>query len=139
MKLNFFSIASLLIFSSCSSFSKLSKDTKFGFGDEYPTVYNTTVGIKTLTFGDFKYALNSKEYKKLNKQNPEFKDILFYAKTPDPAYEYYVLLNPKDKNFDHQKYSIKDTLMNGKNIVLLISNKAPSRDIEFIQRHIYSD
>lgn len=122
---------------SCSPFSNLSKKTYLGNERGYQSVYNSDAKFNSLTFGDFKFAFNNKEYKKLKKQNTKIKDILFYARTTDPAYEYFILLNPENKKFDAVKYYIKDTIINNNNFVLLVSNDAPERDIKFISENIF--
>lgn len=137
MKKIFFLLSIIILTISCSPFSNLAKETKFGNERSYQSVYNREVNFKSLTFGDFKFALRNKEYKRLKLKNADFKNILFYAKTNDPAYEYLVLLNPKDKKFDYGKYFVKDTIIKDNNFVLLISNDAPKRDLKFITENIF--
>ncbi|AKP72123.1 hypothetical protein N4T15_09820 [Riemerella anatipestifer] len=102
MKKAFYLSSIIFMITSCSSFSKSSKETKFGNERGYQSVYNRAVNFKSLTFGDFKFALRNKEYKKLRTNNTEFKNILFYGRTDEPAYEYFVLLNPKEKKLTLQ-------------------------------------
>jgi len=48
---------------SCSPFSPLAKGIQFGNDDDYPTVYQPEIGLKTQTFGDFDFATNTKRFK----------------------------------------------------------------------------
>ncbi|MDY3503329.1 hypothetical protein PG657_10350, partial [Riemerella anatipestifer] len=137
MKKAFYLSSIIFMITSCSSFSKSSKETKFGNERGYQSVYNRAVNFKSLTFGDFKFALRNKEYKKLRTNNTEFKNILFYGRTDEPAYEYFVLLNPKEKKIDTSKYFVKDTIIKNNNFILLISNYAPKSDIKFISENIF--
>ncbi len=126
-------------FISCSSFSEISNETKIGDEDGHLKIYNPKANLKSLTFGDFKFAMNQKKYKKLNKVKPNFKDILFYAKTQDPAYEYYVLYNPKEKIISDKNYFVKDTMIGNSNIVIAISRNAPKPDIKYIMSNIAAE
>ena len=126
----------IVTFVSCSSYTIISKETKIGTEDSHLKIYNTLANIKSLTFGDFKFALNQKQFKKLNKIKPYFKDILFYAKTKDPEYDYYVLYNPKEKIISTTIYTVKDTIIRNSNFVIAISKNAPQLDIEYIMNNI---
>ena len=126
-------------FISCSSFTKVSNETKIGHEDGHVKIYNTKANLKSLTYGDFKFAMNQKQYKKLNKIKPIFKDILFYAKTKDPAYEYYVLYNPKEKILSDENYFLKDTIIGNSNFVVAISKNAPKPDIKYIMSKIAAE
>ncbi|MHA3047785.1 hypothetical protein JSO59_010585 [Riemerella anatipestifer] len=137
MKKTFYLLSIIYLITSCSSFSKLSKETKFGKERGYQSVFNQAINFKSLTFGDFKFALRYREYKKLRSNNTEFKNILFYGKTDEPAYEYFVLLNPKEKKFDTSRFFVKDTIIKNNNFILLISNDAPKSDIKFISENIF--
>ena len=120
------------IFAACSPFSRVSKSSKIGAENEYVTLFNGDTKFKSSTFGDFEFALNNKQFKKLIVGKSELKDILFYAKTTEPSYEYYILYNPKSKVFDMNRFVVKDTIINQSNFVLLISKNAPQKDIDFI-------
>ncbi|WP_313806068.1 hypothetical protein [Flavobacterium sp.] len=131
----------LLFFSfltSCSSFSEYSKETKKGFDEEDRTmVSNEAANLKTITFGDFKFATSQKEFRKLNKQKPQFKEILFYAKTTDVPYEYYVLHNPKEV-IKNESFTYKDTIIGNSRFVIAVSKNAPRQDSEFIKKMVLS-
>lgn len=126
----------VLAFISCSSYNEISKETKIGTEDSHIKIYNRQANFKSLNFGDFKFALDQKQYKKLNKIKPYFKNILFYAKTKDPAYEYYVLYNPIEKIISNNNYIVKDTIIGKSNFVIAISKNAPKLDIAYIMSNI---
>ena len=134
-------IATILIFSviSCSSFSSISEETKIGLEESHTKIYNTKADFKSLTFGDFKFAMNQKQFRKINNSKPRFKDILFYAKADDPVYEYYVLYNPKIKSLQNDDYILKDTIMGNSKFVLAISKNAPRPDIDYIMNKITTE
>lgn len=121
---------------SCSSFSKLAKHTEIKQEGVYVKVSHDKANFSSLTFGDFSFALNCKEYRKLNAgAKPPFNCILVYAKTDKPEYEYFILLNKKRKWFDTEKYFVKDTLIHSSYFTLLISKQAPEKDIRFISEN----
>ncbi len=127
----------LLAITACSSpFHKLAKHTEFGSEGGYVSVINPVAGLKSLTFGDFEFATSSREYRSLTGTKPPFRDILFYAVTREPEYEYYVLVNPRSRQFDEGSYSIRDTQIGGKNVVVVISRHAPVNDITFIKFNV---
>lgn len=130
---------SFAVLTACSPFTNVSRSTEFSTEEAYIKITHPAVKFKTLTFGDFKFATTKKQYRLLTKKAAACTDILFYAITQDPAYEYYVLLNPKNKHFDTQKFAIKDTIINRNRIVLLITKTAPQSDITFISEHISSE
>ena len=115
----------------------MSKKTEFGNEDGYVSVYNTNLNFKSLTFGDFKFARTNKEYKKLNQVPTSLENILFYGKTTNPSYDYYVLVDPIETNFDLEKYTLKTTKIDGHNFVLLISKDAPFGDEKLISESIF--
>ena len=121
----------------CKTFVKISDKTEFGREDGFIKVCNPAANFKSLTYGDFKFATTKDIYKELKAEKSNIRNILFYAKTPDPSYEYYVLLNPKNKNFNLQKYVVKDTVLSNKNFVILVSKAAPQSDIKFITSKIF--
>lgn len=132
--LHFLYIISL---SSCSSFSKLASHTEIKSEGVYVKVSNDKAKFSSLTFGDFSFALNSKEFQNLNAGvKPPINCILVYAKTDKPDYEYFILHNKKRKRFDTEKYFAKDTLINSCCFTLLISKHAPEKDIKFIQENM---
>ena len=127
-------VATILIFSvvSCSSFSSISEETKIGSEESHVKIHNVNADFKSLTFGDFKFAMNQKQFRKINNAKPRFKDILFYAKANDPIYEYYILYNPKIKSLQNDDYILKDTIMGNSKFVVAISKNAPKPDIDYI-------
>lgn len=130
-------IASLLMIS-CNSFHDLAGTTRIGNDEQYVTVQNTDLNVRTRTFGDISFAFSNKEFKELTNSRPEFKDILFYGTTDKPPYEYYVLVDPEFEELDTKGYDIKDTLIAQNRIVLLIASSAPESDKAFILGNIRS-
>ena len=128
---NFLLISFTFCYVSCTPFSEISKDTKFEKEGGYIKVYNLQAGMQSFTFGDFQFAVNKTQFKELSESKPEFRDILFYAKTTDVPYEYYVLFNPQ-KLENNDEYLYKDTLMANSRFVLANSKNAPASDIKFI-------
>lgn len=125
-----------ILLSSCSSFSKLAEHTEIKQEGVYVKVANDKANFSSLTFGDFTFALSCKEYRKLNAgARPPFNNILIYAKTDKPEYEYFILQNKKRKWFDTEKYFAKDTLIHSTYFTLLISKQAPEKDIRFISEN----
>jgi hypothetical protein len=129
----------VVFLTNCSPFHKLANKTQFGSENGYKKVYNSAAKLKSLTFGDFSFATNNKQYKSLTQQKTAMKDILFYGITTKPNYEYYVLLNPKSRKFDVEKFVIKDTMISKHTIVVLISKNAPARDIKFLTENIFAE
>lgn len=129
-------VVAVLIFYSCSPFSKVAGATHIQSGGSYIAVVNSQVGMKALTFGDFEFAVRRKEYKALHHSKLRYKDILVYAKTSEPTYEYYILFNPKKAEIDSNFFLVKDTLMNHNRYVMLISKSAPQKDVAFLQNSI---
>lgn len=134
--LSFITATSLL---ACSPFSKISKDTKIGAEEAYVNVYNTTANFRSQTYGDFKFATSQQQFSRLHPAKPSFRDILFYAKTNQPEYDYYVLYNPRKKVLDNQGYILKDTIIGTSKFVLAISKKAPKEDIAYIMGNMASE
>lgn len=131
-------ILTFSVFISCSSFSEISKASKVGEDENGRTeITNKIAGFRSLTFGDFKFATNQKEFSKLNETKPKFNDILFYAKTTDIPYEYYVLYNPKKIKMDTE-FIYKDTIINNSRFVLAISKYAPEPDAKYIMNKMLS-
>lgn len=131
MKLLLFTL-SFSLFYGCSPFHQLAKKTEFGNKDGYDFVYNNAIHFESLTYGDFKFATSNKSYKKLKKDTLGIDNILFYATTINPAYDYYVLLNPEDTIMDFHRYESKSIIKNGNRVVMLISFDAPFGDAKFL-------
>jgi hypothetical protein len=121
----------LFLFGSCSPFSKISSHTQIGTADSYTKVYNSKANFESLTFGDFKFAVNSKQFKSLNEKKPVFDKILVYAITTDKdaAYDYYILYNPQ-KSFNGKGYIVKEVQIQNTRLVLAISENAPDSDVK---------
>lgn len=103
--------------------------------DSYAKVLNAEAGFQSLTFFDFRFATNQREFKALHKKHAAFDNILVYAQTNDTPYEYYVLLDPK-KPFPLQDFIVKDTIIGNKRLVLAVSKNAPPSDIDFIMGNL---
>ena len=127
----------IFLLNNCTSFAKISDKTQIGREDGYMKIYNTEANFKSLTFGDFRFATTKNNYIDLSKKKPNLKNILFYGVTSDPPYEYFVLFNPKTKNFNTDKYIVKDTILRHNNFVILISKEAPVKDIKFLTTKIF--
>lgn len=137
MKNTYFLLLALLL-SSCSPFKSISKQTEFSTTESgYIKLYNSEINLKFLTFGDFKYAINNKDYKSLKKNKSDIKDILVYGKTIiPPYYEFYILMNPQSKEYNADNYTVADTTMQQNNFVVLISNNADPEDCKFLLNNI---
>ena len=77
MQHHLLTFASLLMMS-CNSFHELAETTRIDNDEQYVTVQNAELNIRTRTYGDISFALSNKEFKELTNSRPEFKDILFY-------------------------------------------------------------
>lgn len=128
----------LLVVSSCGHFHPLATKTDIGSKDGFTNLINPIANIESSTFGDFQFAFNQRQFKKLTGEKTDWKDILFYAKTEKPDYEYFVLLNPQKKDWDTEKWTIKDTVIADNNWVICISKNAPLTDKIFILNHLQS-
>lgn len=133
--------AAIIIFLvSCSTFHPFAKDTIVVQEDSYLKVSNAKAHLSSLTYGDFSFATNKKAFKKLNNgYKPLCKNILFYAKTIDPSYDYYVLYNTPCIDYDSSHFDRKDIAIDGKKFVVLISKLAPQDDKNFIYNNISYD
>ncbi|MDO9553475.1 hypothetical protein [Rhodonellum sp.] len=120
----------------CSPFSKIAEETKIGSEDNYVSVSNPEANFHSLTFGDFEFAVNQKQFRNLNPAKPIFRNILFYAIADQPTYDYYVLENPKNRTIVHPDYILKDTLLGNTQITVAISKNAPTSDLDFIRSKI---
>src|SRR5690606_16346161 len=86
--------------------------------------------------GDFEFATNTREYRSLTDTKPPFRDILLYAQTSEPEYEYFILLNPRSTAINEEKYSLREIQI-GENIVTVaVSRHAPVNDITFIKYNV---
>jgi len=131
-----FAILLLTLLASCSPFHKFSKHTIYESKDGYVNVSNSKAKFTSKTFGDIKFAGSKKEFCELNgNRKAKFKNILFYGKASEPEYEYYVLINAKS-NMKPIRFFEKDTTISGNRIILLVSDKAPKNDIEFISNNL---
>ncbi|NQX91328.1 MAG: hypothetical protein HRT74_04190 [Flavobacteriales bacterium] len=103
----------------------------------YTTVSNDVLGFTTQTYGDFEFAFSRKELRKIKGSKAEFDSVLCYGVTRDPFYEYYILVNPPERSQDKEGYTFMDTLIQGNQIVIAISNQAPMSDQEFILNSVF--
>lgn len=124
------------ILTSCSNFHHYAGKNKVGSKDGYTQVSNKKAHFNSSTFGDFKFAKSNRQFKKLTNYTPLFRDIVVYAKTQNPDYDYYILLNPEEDFFMEKQYFKKDTIIQSNRLVLLISRKAPESDKDFIFNHL---
>ena len=132
------SLLMTFILLSCSPFSGIAKLSLVSTDINRQTqVTNTAAKFKSLTYGDFQFATNKKEFKLLNQQKAKFDNILIYAKTEQPKYEYYILYNPKSINLNDD-YKYKDTIIENSRFVLAISKIAPPTDAKFISGRMSS-
>lgn len=129
----------LILSTNCTSnhFSRLAKYNQFDESQEYLLYKNDSAKVASSTFGDFKFSKNQQEIKNLKTEKIPFKNILLYAKTYHPPYEYYILLNDNtDKTKYKDQYLIKDTLINGNKITLAASKTISKYDWEFISENL---
>ena len=122
----------LLFLIGCSPFSKMAGHNQIGKEDALVLVTNEPLKLRSVTYADFKFAGNRQELKKITPEKPAFRDILLYARTYHPPYDYYLLLNAKEPS--HPDYIIKDTLIAGNKITLAISKTASEEDVKFISK-----
>ncbi|MEC5395934.1 hypothetical protein [Bergeyella sp. RCAD1439] len=141
MKIHVFILVvfSYFLFYSCTTnkFSALSKYNEFDESQRYVIYKNDTVGIESRTFGDFTFPVSNKEVKKIRKGRIPFNNILLYANTLNPAYEYYILIDYKKKNRLYKKYLRKDTIVDGKTFSFIASKNIPKSDWKFIVSNIH--
>ncbi len=131
-------IFSCFLFYSCNAnkFSVWSKHNEFDKSQMYLLYKNDSVGIESLTFGDFTFPNSNKEVKKIRKGRIPFNNILLYANTSNPAYEYYILVDYKKKKRLDKKYLRKDTIFDGKSFSIVASKNIPKYDWQFIINNI---
>lgn len=141
MKIFKFILVSLasFIFYSCNTtkFSSLSKYNEFDKSQRYLLFKNDSVGIQSSTFWDFTFPLSNKEVKKIRKGKIPFRNILLYAHTVDPTYEYYIILNNEKSNNLEKEYLRKDTILDGQKISLIATKNIPKSDWNFIMNNIH--
>lgn len=119
----------------CSSFSPYAKHNQFSHEEGYVKYFNEKLNLKSLTFGDFKFASSNKEFKKINpNEKPIFKNILLYAKTNNPDYEYYIVKDVINLKSTILKSHIIN--LNDEKITFIISKKSPQYDAEMIKKNI---
>lgn len=124
-------------FLACSPFSPLADATVVAPEGSFISVSNPKADVKSLTFGDFEFARNQRELKKIGGNTKGLKAIIFHAKTSQPTYEYCIMYEPKNLNRNNPEFMYIDTLLQGKRLVLAISKSAPASDAAFIRKHIY--
>lgn len=127
----FFTVAVALSLLGCSPFSPLAKETRITLDEGYYKIENARAGVQSLTFRDFKFATDMKSLRRLTTSKTRFKDILVYAQTTDEPYDFYILCEPSALP-DDTAYHFKDTLLQGKRIVLALSKTTPAPDAQFI-------
>lgn len=116
---------SLVIFS-CNSFSPLSKDNKKTDKDGF-LISNKKAGLQASFFGDFVFANNMKDFRKLNpKSKPLFNDIVLYVKTYiEPFYEVYIV---QGKVIAANDFIVKEEIFKNVTYSFIISKDAPQYD-----------
>ncbi len=129
----------LMLFTSCKTFSKIAKNNSITpTKDGYIAVTNDILTFELLTFGDFEFASNKHEYKKLNREyKPMYKNIIVYGRTENPSYEFYVVLG-KLQDRSYATYYFKSIKVDDKYISLAISKEAPASDVKFIMDNLKS-
>lgn len=134
MKLLFVIVActiSILSLVQCSPFSNKSGKNQFMYEDEHITCVNIPHKIISITFGDFVYASNLRQWRSLNgRMEIPYENVLLYAKTENPAYDYYIVLDSVAAV--DTGYSYMPKLVNDDYVTLIISKKAPQSDSDFI-------
>ncbi|UZT98906.1 hypothetical protein ODZ84_04860 [Chryseobacterium fluminis] len=131
-------IALLLVSCSSDIFDPLSRYNQFDKTNKYLLYRNDSLGIKSSTFWDFQFPESKKEIKKIRKGRIPFKNILLYAKTDSPSYEYYILLN-NDISKSESKYLVKDTIIGKKKISLVATKEIPRSDWNFLTKNFHFD
>lgn len=126
-------IATVLLGSCSSSFSPYSKYNQIT-DSYYLIIYNEKLNIKSFSFGDFKFAHNDKEFKKLKGEKSSFKNVLLYGLTNPPEYEYYILQDSID--YDTASFNSKHIKIDNRKFQMLISKSAPIYDKDFLMDSI---
>ena len=122
-------------FTSCKTFSSLSVSNITSSKDGYIAISNRKLPFESLTYGDFRFAYTESDFNEINQKNkPVLKQIILYAKTDRPEYEYYIVEGKLNHN-NHEEYLVKSIVINGKNITLAISKNAPIEDSRFLLKH----
>ncbi len=119
----------------CSSFSKMADNNIILPKDEYISVKNELLAFESLTYGDFDFASSKKEFKKINMgYKPMYKNIILFASTVNPSYEYYIILGKLDDS-TYATYYFKSVKVGEQYISIAISKDAPIEDAEFLLEH----
>lgn len=126
-----------MCFVACSPFSEVADATVIEPDVLYMSVSNPRVEFQSLTFGDFEFARNRNELKKIGGSSKGFSDMLVYAKTTKPTYKYCIMYEPRNLKKENLEFTFIDTLLHGKRFVLAISKSAPKRDAAFIRNNIF--
>jgi len=138
MKLRFFlgsAAIGCFLLSQCTSFAKHAGKNQFLYEEEHISCVNIPNRIVSVTFGDFQYASNLRTWKKLNDTSRfPYKNVLLYAQTKNPDYDYYLVLDTVVEG--DTGYTFVPKYVNGEYLTLIISNKAPKTDAEFIYEGI---
>lgn len=132
LKLAFLTSFSLIIFS-CNSFSPLSKDNNKSDEDGF-LITNKKAGLQATFFGDFVFANNMKDFRKLNTNSkPLFKNIVLYAKTNvKPFYDVYIV---KGKVIAPNNFIVKEETFKHEAYSFIISKGAPQYDLDYLKKN----
>ena len=111
----------LMSCASCTTFSKYSKFNKVEQCEDksYRCIINDSLSLNYKSFGGFKFANNSAEYRKMRvKKKPFFKNVIIYGRSNVLNGDYYLIQNLKrfPNNFNY-----KDTLINNRKITIALS------------------
>ena len=111
----------LMSFASCTTFSKYSKFNKVEQCEykSYRCIINDSLSLHYKSFGGFKFANNTAEYRKMRvKKKPFFKNVIIYGRSNVLNGDYYLIQNLKrfPNNFNY-----KDTLINNRKITIALS------------------
>lgn len=111
----------LMSFASGTTFSKYSKFNKVEQCEDksYRCIINDSLSLHYKSFGGFKFANNTAEYRKMRvKKKPFFKNVIIYGRSNVLNGDYYLIQNLKrfPNNFNY-----KDTLINNRKITIALS------------------
>lgn len=116
---------------SCATFHPDSKYNNISSSGKYIQISNPKIKIQLLSYGDFVYANNKKEYKKLynefNSIHSSPKKLILYAATTEPQYHYYIF---QSKSIDSS--NSKTISCFGKHLTIQVEKLAPQKDIDFL-------
>jgi len=125
----------LVILSSCSTFSKLAEQNIILPEKGYISVKNEALSFESVTYGDFDFANSKKEFKKINAgYKPMYKNILLFARTINPSYEYYIVIGKLDDS-SYSTYYFKSVKVGELYVSIAVSKDAPMADAQFILDH----